>query len=121
MYSVPKYLQSMAENECTVFANKLNLHHKKLLQSFSGTVIRKSLVSAVLLYMVQTLAGIYLQHIAVATSQRCLIIKCFPINLYCTLRGRIKNKINEIEYNNTAHIKYTSEKKKLKTHTHHKD
>ena len=43
------------------------------------------------------------------------------INLYCTPRGRIKNKINEIKYNNTAHIKYTSEKKTKNTHTHHKD
>ena len=34
-------------------------------------------------------------------------------NLYCTPRRRIKNKINEIKYNNTAHIKYTSKKKNV--------
>ena len=33
-------------------------------------------------------------------------------------RQNQKNKINEIKYNNTAHIKYTSDKKKIRTHTH---
>ena len=96
-----------------------------------GKYIHKSArsVSALRLQQQRSLSTVYqsIMHADTppidSTSTTCASVRVFSsrssinqsinqsINLYCTPRGRIKNKINEIKYNNTAHIKYTSEKK----------
>ena len=58
------------------------------------------------LRLIQRLSSHLICHVNKFTGQTLINQS---INLYCTPRGRIKNKINEIKYNNTAHIKYTSE------------